>query len=114
MELVQKRNWLREASGYLYACCMETAWNWNGQPAEVVRAAYEIHLGNAINSLDEIGLTDNRIFDIYNSIKRVKELDKESLIPVMKTMHYSARALYNDMENEIKRIEKEIDTLSVL
>jgi hypothetical protein len=109
MDPIENRKWLRKAEERIYNCMMETAWNWNGRPAEDVRLVYEDLIQYAIEDMACTGFIEQSAYDLLAAIQSIKSLDNEDKTAVMKAMHYAAQRVYKDIGQKVTLVEKEIE-----
>jgi hypothetical protein len=91
---------------------METAWNWNGQAAEVVRTSYETILQDAETFLHENLLSERDLSDLLEGIKAIKPLSNEAKTAAMKAMHFAAKGVWLGVQSRVTQLENDIDGLA--
>jgi uncharacterized protein YwgA len=115
LTLPQKREYLQKASNHIYDCLMATAWDWNGQPVEIVRESYSTYLQEALkliipNQLSSRNL-EKELIALLDVIEGIENLDNTGKTQIMKTCHYVAKDIYNTLQEDIKEIERKHNIL---
>jgi hypothetical protein len=108
MDNNEKLEQFKKAEHKLYNCAMETAWNWNGRPAEEVRIVYENLIEEAIEDMALTGTIEKSSYDVLAGVKAIQTLDNENKTYAMKAMHHAVNKARQDVERKISILREEI------